>query len=110
MLLGLETFSYHYAFGIKKMDVFGFINRAHELGLDGVQINVGNGPSINWNQLGGNDPDHLRKIRELLDKFGMYVELDTRGTDPEHMTRVLNVCKALGADAVSYTHLTLPTN
>ncbi len=40
MLLGLETFSYHLAFAYRKMDVFGFIQRAADLGLDGVQLNI----------------------------------------------------------------------
>jgi hypothetical protein len=40
MLLGLETFSYHLWFSDGRMDVFGYIERCAELGLDGVQINV----------------------------------------------------------------------
>jgi hypothetical protein len=38
MLLGLETFSYHLAFAYGKMDIFKFIQRTAQLGLDGVQI------------------------------------------------------------------------
>lgn len=40
MLLGLETFSYHLAFAYRKMNIFDFIKRTAELGLDGVEILV----------------------------------------------------------------------
>ncbi len=97
MLLGLETFSYHLAFGCRTMDVFGFIHRAAELGLDGVQINV---VGRDWGHLGGAEADHLRTVRELCRELGLYVELDTRGTAPEHLRRVLAVCDAVGADVL----------
>ena len=35
--LGLETESLHLWLQHKRMDIFGFIEKAHELGLDGVQ-------------------------------------------------------------------------
>ena len=38
MEIGLETFSYHLAFGRGFVNVFDFISRTAELGLDGVQI------------------------------------------------------------------------
>ena len=38
--LGLETESLHLWLQHKRMDIFGFIEKAHELGLDGVQINI----------------------------------------------------------------------
>ena len=40
MKLGLETFSYHLAFSAGVMDVFSFIDRAAELGMEGVQLNA----------------------------------------------------------------------
>ena len=36
--LGLETESLHLWLQHKRMDIFGFIEKAHEFGLDGVQI------------------------------------------------------------------------
>lgn len=41
MLLGFETFSYLPRFLAGRMDVFGFIRRARELGLDGVPLGRG---------------------------------------------------------------------
>lgn len=97
MLLGLETFSYHLAFNLGAMDVFGFIRRTAELGLDGVQINIV-GP--NWGHLGGAHPDHLEEVRRRCRDLGLYIELDTRGTAPAHLRSCLAVCRAVGADVL----------
>lgn len=97
MLLGLETFSYHLWFSDGRMDVFGYIERCAELGLDGVQINV-NGR--NFGHLGGNDPGRLREVRELVEHHKMFIEIDSRGTDPEHLSAMLKLCEAVGADVL----------
>ena len=38
--IGLDTESLHLWFQNKRMDIFGFIEKAHELGFDGVMINI----------------------------------------------------------------------
>ncbi len=40
MKLGLETESYHLFFQQGMMDIFDFIDKTSELGLDGVEINI----------------------------------------------------------------------
>ena len=97
MLLGLETFSYHLAFAYGKMNVFDFIQRTAELGLDGVQINV---EGHDLAHLGSDDPGFLREVRATIDGLGLFVELDTCDTNPDNLTRVLIICKALGADTM----------
>ncbi len=97
MLLGLETFSYHLAFAYGKMDIFDFIQRTAELGLDGVQINV---EGHDLAHLGSDDPGFLREVRAAIDSLGLFVELDTCDTNPGNLIRVLNICKALGADTM----------
>ena len=97
MLLGLETFSYHRWFGRGSMDVFAFVDRCGELGLDGVQLNV-NGPNLG--HFGGGDPGRLREVRQLVDQHGMFVEIDSRGTDPQHLAAMLGICHAVGADVL----------
>jgi len=97
MLLGLETFSYHLAFAYGKMNIFDFIKRTAELGLDGVQINV---EGTDLAHLGSDDPGFLRDVRAMIEEFGMFVELDTCHTNPQNLTRVLNICKSLGADTM----------
>jgi sugar phosphate isomerase/epimerase len=99
VLLGLETFSYHLALGHGRMDVFEFIRRTHALGLDGVQLNmVAKPPS--YGHLGSGDADHLRAVRALIEKLGLYVEIDTNQTDAASLHRALDVCMALGAKAL----------
>ena len=97
VLIGLETFSYHCWFSHGKMDVFGFIERCAELELDGVQLNV-NGPNLG--HVGGDDAGRLREIRQMTEGLGMFVEVDSRGTDPEHLARMLGICQAVGADVL----------
>ena len=95
MLLGLETFSYYLAFSYGKMNIFDFIKRTAELGLDGVQINV-EGPDLG--HLGSEDSGFLQDLRAVIGELGMFVELDTCDTNPRNLTRVLNICNALGAE------------
>lgn len=95
MLLGLETFSYHLAFAYGEMDIFNFIERTANLGLDGVQINV-EGQYLS--HLGSDDSGFLRDVRAMIHQYDMFVELDTCGTKPEGLARVLGICHQLGAD------------
>jgi sugar phosphate isomerase/epimerase len=97
MLLGLETFSYHLAFAYGRMDIFNFIERTAELGLDGVQINV---EGADLAHLGSDDPGFLRDVRAMIERFGLFVELDTCDTNPQNLARVLQLCEALGADTM----------
>ena len=94
MLLGMETFSYHLAFGAG-MDIPRFIERCAELGLDGVQLNMGQlGPFL------GGDSGRARQVRERAAALGLFVELDTRGTDPAHLAEMLRLCHAIGGDVL----------
>ena len=100
--LGLETESLHLLFQHGRMDIFGFIETAHELGLDGVQINVIKDYNLdeNWGALGGNSEEHLKKVKALTDKYGMYIEIDMRNLDYERVEEVLKVASRLGAKIV----------
>ena len=95
MLLGLESFSYHLAFAYGKMNIFDFVKRTAKLGLNGVQINV---EGADLGHLGSEDPGFLRDVRAMTDELGMFVELDTCDTNPQNLTRVLNLCRSLRAD------------
>ena len=98
MQLGLESFSYHLAFTMGRMNIFDFIQRTALLGLEGIQINVVRGK--NWGHLGGNDSIRLEKVRAMTQELGFFIEIDTRGTDPAHLSKALDVCHALGADVL----------
>ena len=99
MKLGIETFSYHLQMDTGQMDAFGFVDAARKLGLDGVQINIGPGRGT-YGHLGSVDPGHLRELREEVVRNAMFIEIDTRGTDPEFITRTLRLCSDLGADVL----------
>ncbi|MGX7059620.1 sugar phosphate isomerase/epimerase family protein [Vagococcus humatus] len=102
MKLGLETESYHIHFQHGRMDIFDFIEKTVELGLDGVQINIIEDLNLNpeWGCLGSNDPDHLKKIKTLLDKHQLYCEIDMRGVEKEKMVQVIDVANVLGAKVI----------
>ncbi|MCY6483385.1 sugar phosphate isomerase/epimerase [Clostridium aestuarii] len=102
MKIGLETESYHLHFQNGRMDIFDFIKKTAELGLDGVQINIIKDKNLdpNWGCLGSDDPEHLEKIKKEIQKYGLFVELDTRGTEPEHLKKVIEVAHKIGADIV----------
>ena len=106
MLLGLETFSYLPWFIAGRMDVFGFIRRSKELGLDGVQLNIGV-PQDNWGMLGGADPARLKAVRALCEELGLFVEVDTRTYEPNTLTEALRISAALGADTLR-TYVSIP--
>ena len=95
MRLGLETFSYHLAFGAGEMDIFAFIERCVSLGLDGVQLNMGQlGPFLQA------DSGRARDVREMAVAEGLFVEVDSRGTDPAHLASMLRICSDVGADVL----------
>lgn len=108
--IGLDTESLHLWFQNKKMDIFGFIETAHEFGLDGVMINLIKDYNLNpeWGTLDNIQPQHLKKVRELLQKYNMYAELATKGLEYEHLLKVIKVADAIGADIIrTYIPITL---
>lgn len=108
--VGLDTESLHLWFQNKRMDIFGFIEKAHQLGFDGVMINILKDYNLDpeWGTLESNDPEHLKKVRQLLEKYNMYAELATKGIGFEHLCRVLDAAEALGADIIrTYIPITL---
>ena len=92
MLLGLHTFSYHLAFRWGQMDLFGFVRRAADLGLEGVQLH--------WRHFREEDFRRLSELRRLIDDQGLYVEIDTPFFERGHLREMLRTCAELGA-----THL-----
>lgn len=102
MKIGLETESYHLHFQNGRMDIFDFIRRTAELGLDGVQINIIKDKNLDpeWGTLGSDDPEHLLKVRKEIEKYGLYVEIDARGTEPKKFKKIIKAAHILGADVI----------
>lgn len=100
--LGLESESLHLWFQNGRMDIFEFVEKAHEIGFEGVEINVVPDYGLDqvWGALGSNDDEHLEKLKNLINKYNMYVEIDTRNLDYDHMVEVIKVASKLGAEVV----------
>ena len=101
MKIGLETESYHLQFITKRMDVFQFIRKTAELGLDGVMLNI-----IPWPGkehiavLESFEPEYLERVKKEIQKYGLFAEIDTNGTDPKHLAKVIEVAHKIGADVI----------
>ncbi|BBO73246.1 xylose isomerase [Desulfosarcina widdelii] len=95
MLIGLESFSYHLSFSFGKMDLFSFIRKTKELGLDGVEINI---EGDDLGHLKDDSQENLRQIRALCEDLGLFIELDACGTAPAKLRHYLEICTSLGAD------------
>lgn len=102
MKLGLETESYHLFFQQGAMDIFGFIAKASELGLDGVEINIipDEGLHPEFGVLNGDNPEYLAKVRDAIETHGLYCEIDTRFTTPDAIKKAVNIASALNADII----------
>lgn len=105
MKIGLETESYHLHFQNGRMDIFDFIRKTATLDLDGVMINIIAFPGDKfihpeWGTLGGDDHDHLEKVKNEIKKYGLFAEIDARGVDPKKLTKVIEVAHKIGADIV----------
>ncbi len=108
MKIGLDTESCHLSFHNGLIDIFGFIKKVSDLGLDGVMINIIGGMEGDndkyihpvWGCLGGSDPEHLEKVKMELHKYNMYAELAMRGIEPEKLSDAVEVAHKIGADLV----------
>ena len=101
MQLGLDSYSYHYAAGLWEyapqerapLSVEDYLAKAAELGLDGIQL-------CDARHLESLDDAYLGRLREKAESLGLYVELGTGGTDPEHLRSMLGAAHLLGAPVV----------
>lgn len=101
MKLGLDSYSYHCAAGLWEytprenppMTAEHYLQKASELGLDGVQLC---------------DPRHLETIeygyvtglRQRADALGLYLELGTGGTNPDHLQNMVRAAHVLRSRVV----------
>ena len=90
------------------MDIFGFIRRTWELGLDGVEINII--PDYNlhpqFGTLISDDDVYLARVRRTIEEYGLFCEIDTRLTKPAILSKSLRIAHKLGANVVrTYTHV-----
>lgn len=93
--LFLHSYSFRFHYLHKPgFDVFRFIETAVEGGFTGVNISA-NG--ANYRHLSGMAAEHVGRVAEALDQRDLLRDLETSGTDPDHLKTLLDVAQALGA-------------
>lgn len=99
MKLGLFSYSYHLAFGKhdvftpsekNKMDIFGFMDRAYELGFDGIQIDICH--------LESHEDSYLEKVGNYARNKNFYIEYGSTGISEDHTLKELEITRKLGAN------------
>jgi 3-oxoisoapionate decarboxylase len=85
-------------------DAIAYADLAEELGLSGISLSL-NDP--NYRHLGGRETKRMDCLRERLQRSAMSLEIDTSGTDPDHMKEMLEVAARMGAGCLrTYTRHT----
>lgn len=99
---GIDTECLHLWLQNKKLDIFGFIDITEELGAQGIMINLiaKKNQDDGLGALGVDTPSNIQKVADYLETKGMFVELATRGTNPEHLTHIIDVAQKLGAKVI----------
>jgi sugar phosphate isomerase/epimerase len=97
MKLGLDTFTYHH---MSDLTVDDYLQKADELGLDGVHM-------AGLRHLVAPKEGELAGLREKADSMGLYIELGTGGTDPDHLRSILKAAHVLGSPAVRTFYSTI---
>lgn len=77
--------------------VFDYIDTAADLGFTGVNISA-NGPANR--DLGGTTAEHFATVNRHVKGRRMRLELDTSDTRPAHLTTMIGVAAACGADTL----------
>ena len=101
MKLGLNSYSYRHAAGLWEyqprenapMAVEHFLEKAAELGLDGVQLADGR-------HLDSFEYGYVSELRRKAEAFGLYLELGTAGTNPDHLQTMVRAAHVLGSKVV----------
>ncbi|HHY81285.1 MAG TPA: sugar phosphate isomerase/epimerase [Clostridiales bacterium] len=98
MKLGISTYTFTWAIGVpgypkpdNPMDVIALLKQAYEYGVKVVQI-CDNIPLHTLSR------EELTAIRDLSAQLGIQLEIGTRGVEPEHLLKYLEICTFLGSN------------
>lgn len=105
--LYLHTYSLRFHLYHKPgFDVFAFIERAAAEGFAGVCLSAND---ASYRHLGGKEPARLAAIHAHLQAYKLLCDMDTSGTEPDHLRTMLYVAQAIGAQQLrTYTRYSLP--
>lgn len=98
MKLGLDTYSYHYAAGLWEytpranapMAIEHYLQKAAELDLDGVQL-------CDPRHLDSLEYGYVSDLRQKAESLGLYLELGTGGTNPDHLQSMVRTAHVMGS-------------
>ncbi len=97
--LGLFSYSYHLAFGAhevftpsKRMTLYQFMDKAKEMGLDGIQIDA--------THLQSTGSEYIDRLKSYAGAHGLYLEYGITGIAEEHLLGHLEIAKRLGASVM----------
>jgi sugar phosphate isomerase/epimerase len=99
--LGLDTYSYRCAVGLwdytlranAPMSLDHLLQKTAELGLDGLQLS-------DARHLDSLDYGYVSELRGKAEALGLYVELGTSGTNPDHLQNMVRAAHVLGSPVV----------
>jgi sugar phosphate isomerase/epimerase len=100
--LGIHSFSLlHHFRHVPGFDAIAYIDLVESLGFTGVSLSL-NDPS--YRHLGGRETARMDRVRERIARAGMHLEIDTSGTDPDHLRTLIAVASRMGAGSLrTYT-------
>jgi len=95
----IRLFLHTYSFRFRLMHdpaftIVDLLDRCVADGNPGIGLNV-NGPGYRF--LGGDDPAHIAMVADAIRARGLDIDVETSGTDPVHLTRLLDLAERLGA-------------
>ena len=101
MKLGLDSYSYRHAAGLwdylprenAPMTVEHYLEKAADLGLDGVQL-------ADARHLDSLEYGYVDGLKRKADALGLYLELGTAGTNPDHLQNMVRAAHVLGSKVV----------
>jgi sugar phosphate isomerase/epimerase len=99
--LGLDTYSYCLAAGLWEytpresppMGLDHFLQKSVELGLDGLQL-------ADARHLDSLEYGYVSELRRKAEGMGLYLELGTDGTNPDHLQSMVRAAHVLGSPVV----------
>jgi sugar phosphate isomerase/epimerase len=75
-------------------DAIAYIDRMESLGFTGINLSLND---ENYRHLGGREKERMDRVRERLARSGMSLEIDTSGTEPDHLRTLIAVASCMGA-------------
>ncbi len=101
MKLGLDTYSYRHAAGLwdyvprenPAMSLDHLVQKAADLGLDGLQL-------ADARHLDSLEYGYVSELRRKAEGLGLYLEIGTGGTNPEHLESMVRAAHVLASPVV----------